>query len=108
MMILLVVVPVVQTKVQTEHQGEDDNDGQTDEEAPPLEFASATGVLDTLVELDIAGFGVVLDVLGVLFGLLDGLILEHDLGRQIVHELLQFQHCLLDLLDVVVAGADSA
>lgn len=104
-MILLVLI---QTKVETQYQSEDDDDGQTDEEAPPFEFAGAAGVLDTFVELDVAGFGVVLNVFGVLFGLLDGLVLEDDLSREVFHELLQFHHCSLDLLDVVVPGADGA
>lgn len=46
-----------------------------------------------------------LDVFGVLLGLLDGLVLQDDGGGQVFHELVEFDESALDLLDVVVAGS---
>lgn len=49
-----------------------------------------------------------LDILGVLLGLLDGLVLQDDGGGQVFHELVEFDEGALDLLDVVVAGSYGA
>jgi hypothetical protein len=99
---------MVETKVQTEHKTEDDDDGETDEETPPFELPGATGVLDALGQLHVAGFGVLLHVVRVLLDGLHRLVLQHDLRRQFFHQLVQLEDCALDLLDVVVAGSDRA
>jgi hypothetical protein len=92
----------------SQHDGEDDEDDNDDAEAPPLHFARAARVFDALGQLHVAGFGVVLDLLGVLFCLLDLRVLQLDRRREVFHQGLQFDHRALDLLDVVVAGSHVA
>lgn len=99
---------MIQTNFQANHKGHDNDNCQTNEEAPPLQLPGAFGVLDAFVELDVAGFGVLFHVLSVLFCLLDGLVLEDDLGGEVFHYLVEFDEGAFNLLDVVVAGADGA
>ena len=97
-----------QTKVQSQNQSQDDDNRDRNEEAPPLHFPRPTRVLDALVQLHVAGLGVLLHVVGVLFCLLDGLILEDDGGGEVFHELVELDDGAFDFLDVVMAGAHGA
>jgi len=65
-------------------------------------------VFDTLGQLHVSSLGVVLDLLGVLFRLLDLRVLQLDRRGEVFHQGLQFDHRALDLLDVVVAGSHVA
>lgn len=97
-----------QAEDQTQHQRENAEDEHHDAEAPPFQPAGAARVLDAFGQLHVAGFGVVLDLLGVLFCLLDLRVLQHDGGGEVFHQSLQLDHRALDFLDVVVAGAHVA
>lgn len=96
------------TKIQAHNKTDDDNNGQTDEESPPLQLPRSSGMLDTLVKLHVSGFGVLLHVFRMLLGRLNWLFLEYDSGGEIFHELIQFYDCAFDLLDVVVTGSYGA
>ena len=104
----LIVRCFVKTKVQTKHETQDDHDGETNEETPPLELPSPTGMLNTLCQLHVAGFGVLLHVVGVLLYGLHGLVLQYDLRCEVFHQLVKVDDCPLDLLDVIVTSSDRA
>lgn len=99
---------VAQTEIQTEYETEDDDDQQDNEEAPPFHFAGAARRRNTLVEMNIAGLSVLLDILRVLLCLLHHGFLDDDCFGQVLEELVELDERALDLLDVVVAGADCA
>ena len=94
-----------QTKVQSQHKPKDNDDGQDDEEAPPLQLSRVSSGPDAFIKMLVAGFGVLFDVLGVLFRLLDGLVLQDDGRGEVFHELVQLDDGALNLLDVVVSGS---
>jgi len=101
-------VPVCESKVQSENQGQDTDDQYDDPEQPPFQPASALSVLDTFVELYVSGLGVVLDVLGVLLGLLDhGFLDDNGLGK-VLEELVELHQGAFDALNVVVTGTNGA
>lgn len=105
---LVVLVLVDNTDLNTNGQADNKADEEDDEGAPPFQLAGAASVCDTLIELDVAGFGVFLDVLGVLLGLLDqGLLNDNGLG-QVFEQLVELDKSALDLLDVVVTSTHGA
>ena len=67
-------------KDDAEHDGDDAENQHDDAEAPPFQPAGTACVLDALGQLHVSGFGVVLDLLGVLLGLLDLGVLQDDCG----------------------------
>lgn len=58
--------------------------------------------------MNIAGLGILLDVLGVLLCLLNHGFLNDDGFCEILEELVELNEILLNLLDVVVTGTDGA
>jgi hypothetical protein len=105
---VVVVLFSVQTKVKTKSQTKNDDNDDNNEQAPPLQLASVTSTFNALVELNIASFGVLLNVLGVLLGLLDHRFLNnYGLGK-ILEELVQLDQSTLNLLNVVVTSTHSA
>lgn len=97
-----------QTKVKTQDESEDADDQDNNPEAPPLHLACSTSGCDALVEMDVAGLGVLLDVLGMLLGLLDHGFLDDNGFGQVLKELVELDKGALDLLNVVVTGANSS
>lgn len=104
----VVVVLVAQTKSKTNSQTDDDNNKESDEQAPPFQLAGVTSTLDTLVELNVTSFRVLLNVLGVLLGLLNHGFLDDDGLSEILEELVELNQSTLDLLNVVVTSAHGA
>lgn len=78
---------VAETKVETEDKCNDTDDENDDPEAPPLHPSGTTSRSNTLVELLVSGFGVLLDVFGVLLGLLNHGLLDDDGLCEILEEL---------------------
>jgi hypothetical protein len=103
-----VVVLVAQTKSKTDSQTDDDDDDESNEQAPPLQFASVASTLNTLVELNVTGFGVLLNVFRVLLGLLDHGFLDDDGLGKILKQLVQLDQGTLNLLNVIVTSTHSA
>lgn len=103
-----VVVFVAQTKSKTDSQTDDDDNDESNEQAPPLQFAGVASTLNTLVELNVTGFGVLLNVFRVLLGLLDHRFLDDDGFGKILKELVQLDQSTLNLLNVVVTSTHSA
>jgi hypothetical protein len=101
---IIVVLFGVETKVKTKSQTKNDDNDDNNEQAPPLQLASVASTFDTLVELNIAGFGVLLNVLGMLLGLLNHGLLDDDGLSKILEELVQLDESTLNLLDVVVTS----
>lgn len=98
----------MQTKGDADSQTNNDEDDNGNEQAPPFQTTSTAGVCDTLVELNVAGLRVLLNVLGVLLGLLDhGFLNDNGLG-EILEELVQLDQSALNLLNVVVTSTHSA
>ena len=105
---LVVLVLVDNTDLNTNGQTDNKTDEEDDEGAPPFQLAGAASVCNTLVELDISGLGVLLDVLGVLFGLLDHWFLNDNGLGQVFEQLVELDKSALDLLDVVVTSTHGA
>jgi len=103
----VVVVLVAQTKSETDSQTDNDDDEESNEQAPPLQLASVTSTLDALIKLNITSFGVLLNVLGMLLGLLNHGLLNNDGLGEILEELVELDQSTLNLLNVVVASAHS-
>lgn len=101
----LFVVPI-QAKVKTKHESDNDDDGETDEETPPLELSGVPCTLDAFVQLHISSLGIVLDVRGVLFSRCDGSVLQDNRCRQVFHELVEFDNSPFNLLNIVVSSTD--
>lgn len=104
---LLLCVPSSDRETHTETDSNSDNE-KGNPEAPPLELSGATCGINTLVEMSVSGLRVLFDVLGVLFCLLYHGFLDDDCFGEIFKELVKFDECALDLLNVVVASADGA
>ena len=104
----VVVVFVAQAKSKTNSQTDDDDNDESNEQAPPFQLASITSTFDTLVELNVAGFSVLLNIFGVLLGLLNHRFLDDDGLGKILEELVQLDQSTLNLLNVVVTSTDSA
>jgi hypothetical protein len=90
-------------------QDDDDNnqdDGNTDTKADPLLFARSPGTYDRTVDLHIALLQVLVRVHGLCLDILHHRLLLHDNSVQILEQLLQLEHGLLDLLDGGMALTD--
>lgn len=85
---------------------DDDDENDDDKEAPPLLSAGAGSRFDRGVELLDGSAGVFLDLVAVVFDLLDHLALLDDELIHVFEQLSQFDHCPLDLLDIVVTAAN--
>lgn len=99
---------LVKSNDETNNETDDDEDNDTDPEAPPFHPSGTTSTGNTLVKLSITGFGVLLDVLGVLFCLLNHGLLDDDSFGEILKELVELDKSTLDLLDIVVTGTNSS
>lgn len=95
-----------QAKVQSQDKRKRNNNEHADEEGPPLELPRATRMVNALGELHVRLLGVLDDVLGLLFGGLHGRLLDDDGLGEILEQLVELLQRLLDLHDVIVAGAD--
>ena len=99
---------LVESKVQAKNQSQDTDDQHDDPEQPPFQPAGALGGIDALVQLHVSGFGVVLDVLCVLLGLLNHWFLNDNGFGEILEELVKLHKCAFDALDIVVTSANGA
>lgn len=102
------ILVFVKTNNETHNETDDDEDNDTDPEAPPFHPSGTTSTGNTLVKLSITGFSVLLDVLGVLLGLLNHGLLNDDSFGEILEELVELDKSTLDLLNVVVTGTNSS
>lgn len=102
----LLLIVFVQSEIQSQHKGQDGDDEQYDEEAPPLHLSRAPRARNALVQMHVSGFGVLFYVFRVLLCLLDHRLLDHDCFGQVLEELVKLDQGALDLLDVIVARAD--
>ena len=84
----------------------DQDDGNADTKADPLLFARSACAHDRAVDLHVALLQVLVCVHGLCLDVLHHGLLLHDNGVQILEQLLQLEHSLLDLLDSGMALAD--
>ncbi|KUI58520.1 hypothetical protein VP1G_11063 [Cytospora mali] len=97
---------VGEVDAQAHAEGDGQDDDEDDEGAPPLELAGAPGVLDAHVHLLVALLQVLVRLLRLLLGALDDGLLLHDERVQVLEEPRELHDGLLDLQELVVAGAD--
>jgi len=98
----------LQSKVQTENQGDDAQNQDDGQENPPLEPSCTPSRLDALVQLLVGVFRVVLDLHSLFFGPRYLGLLVHNLLVELCKEQRELAHRLLDTLNVVVACAHGA
>lgn len=96
---------VVEAKVEPEDKRENGDDEEDDEEAPPFQLAGPACADDALVELHVALPRIVLHIGRLLLDLLHRRLLQDDLLREVLEELVELDESPLDLLYVVVAGS---
>ena len=96
----------VHTQTDTERNGDDDEHAH--QEAVPLELAAVAGVLDALVNLLDALVHVVIDLFRLLDHVGDYFALLNDERVEVLEELGELLHRLLDAEKFLVAGLDVA
>jgi hypothetical protein len=106
--LIVIILWYYQTKVNTQAQSQCNNDDEHNDAKNPLELSRTPCMIDTLIELNVCGLGVGLNVLGLLLGLLNHGVLDYDLLSQILEQLLKFDEGLFDALNVIVTGSYSA
>ena len=77
-------------------------------QADPFLLPRGPSAVNGLTNMNVAGFEMCVCFLSLLLNVLDQRFLLHDNGIEVLEELLQLNHCALDLLDRVVALLDVA
>lgn len=92
----------------TNHNGDDDDDNDDDEEAPPLLAAGAAGLFDSAADFGVGLHHIFVDLLALLLDVGDKGLLLHDDLVEVLEQLGELHHLLLDLQNRLVALLDVA
>jgi hypothetical protein len=102
----LVVFP--KTKVKSKCQSNNSEDEYHHKQGPPLELSRTSSRLDALVQLRVGVFGVFIDLDRLVLDVDSLLLLVDDLLVELLEQRCQFNHGLLNALDVVVTSTNGA
>lgn len=106
--LLATTLVAVETDTKADTEGNDNNDDDTNQEAPPLELTGAAGMVCGDLDLLVALLHIVDGVFGIVLGARENRILLFDHDSQLLVQRGKFGKSLFNVLQFVVACANVA